>query len=211
MARLIDITTCMTELSYQLGETSVPSQGVEGRKIFLQRSLEDLYKLYPWKFAMVDTTLDLVAGVAQLPNNWMAEGNHKFYYGGKQIVELDYDEAMEQTGQVSPITLYYTSFDGTNYFIHVLGAGDVTIQARYQRTAPDLNSGETTPYPNPKTIALGALRYQRGADNPTADTAQEDAKFEAAAQEDYSAFNRQRPKKRVRTLAEVSGHSTGVF
>ncbi len=39
------LTDVMTDLSYILGEQSVPTSGVEDRKAFIQRTLEEVHRV----------------------------------------------------------------------------------------------------------------------------------------------------------------------
>ena len=42
----LTLTTVMTDLSYMLGETSVPTTGTEDRQRFIQLALERAYRAY---------------------------------------------------------------------------------------------------------------------------------------------------------------------
>ena len=208
MPNHITMDDCMTSLSDLLGEETVPTQGISGRKRFLQRTLEDLYKIYEWPFAMIDTTFTLSSGSYTLPNTFLREGNHYIRFGSNELSEIAFDDLALTH---DPLTRFYYSYDETNYILNVVGGEDQVLTVRYQRTAPDLLiDGGQTAYPNPKTIAIGALRYQKIADDPNADISQEEGMFLAAAQEDYSAFNRQRPSKRMRHVTEVAGYNIGT-
>lgn len=205
----ITMTNLMQELSYQLGEITVPTSGVDSRKVFLQRALEDVWKLYPWPFSLTDTTLTFSGGVATLPDDFLPEGNYYVSKNNKEINETDYSSRAEVAS-----TTYYIRYVNDEYQAVLLNSADFTAELRYQYTAPDLtlNATARAPYPNLRTIAKGALRDTVKADNPEADNAQEASAFLASAQEDYSAFNRMRSKnKRIRGVAEASGHSTGEF
>lgn len=213
--RQVTMPLLMTELSYLLGEVSVPTSGVSGRKIFLQRALEDVWKLYPWPFSLTDTTLQFTLGVATLPDDFLPEGHYYLIQNGKELFEAEYGRKDLQTG-----SSFYTYFDQGDYKAKLINSGivDTTtstlLDFRYQYTLEELNSNDllSAYYPNPKTIALGALAQVVKADNPEADNAQESSAFLVAAQEDYSAFNRIRMRnKRAHSVAEKNGHSTGEF
>lgn len=213
--RKITMPLLMTELSYLLGEVEVPSTGVDGRKTFLQRALEDAWKLYPWPFSLTDTTLTFTNGVAELPEDFLPEGHYYLLKDGREI----YSSAWAEQDRNSDYTTYL-SFNNGSYFLNLTLQNvpaselDFTFDFRYQYTVPDLSTSDTRSayYTNPRTIALGAMRDNVKADNPEVDNSQEIATFIASAQEDYSAFNRINMRnKRARGAAENSGHSTGVY
>lgn len=213
--RQVTMPQLMTELSYQLGEVSVPTSGVDGRKTFLQRALEDAWKLYPWPFTLTDTTLTFTNGVATLPDDFLPEGHYYLLRNGKEVGETDFKDKSLSTG-----TAFFISFDAGDYKAKLVSGGvddtttDTSLDFRYQYTAPDLSESDTKKayYPNPRTLALGALRDNVKADNPEADNSQEVQAFVAAAQEDYSAFNRIRSRnRRAVSLSERNGYSIGEY
>lgn len=213
--RQVTMPQLMTELSYLLGEVSVPTSGVDGRKTFLQRALEDAWKLYPWPFSLTDTTLTFTSGVATLPDDFLPEGHYYIIQNGKQIGETTFEDKSLSKG-----TAFYTFFSEGDYKVQLISGGvnDTTttesLEFRYQYTTPDLTTSDTKKayYTNPRTIALGALRDNVKADNPEADNSQEVQAFVASAQEDYSAFNRIRSRnRRAVSLSERNGYSIGQY
>ena len=48
---MVTQTQILNTLTYLMGERTVPSTALEGRKDFIQRSLEEVYRAYPWAFA----------------------------------------------------------------------------------------------------------------------------------------------------------------
>jgi len=207
-ARKVTMPQLMTELSYLLGEVSVPTSGVDSRKTFLQRALEDAWKVYPWPFSLTDTTLQFTNGVATLPDDFLPEGH---YYLTKGLTELD--ESDYQHRHDAGVG-YYIRFQDGDYQAVLMNSDDFLADLRYQYVVPDLSTSDTKAayFVNPKTLALGAMRQVTKADNPEADNSQDIEAFQAALQEDYSAFNRIRTRnRRVRSVVEKSGHATGQF
>ena len=204
----------MQELSYLLGEITVPQTGVDGRRTFLQRALEDAWKLYPWPFSLTDTELQFVNGSATLPDDFLPEGHFYVLKDGREIYGSDW-AMQDRTSDYS----FFLSFEDGDYSLNMrIGNTDpstinFTLPFRYQYVVPDLTVANATAYyTNPRTIALGALRDNVKADNPEADNSQEIQTFLAATQEDYSAFNRIRMRnKRATSAAENAGHRTGEF
>lgn len=207
--RQITMPQLMTELSYLLGEVSVPTSGVDSRKTFLQRALEDAWKVYPWPFSMTDTTLQFTSGIAVLPANFLPEGHYFLSKTAKPIDETDYTDRNSLIG-----VGYYLRFTSGVYEAVLLNSTDFLAELRYQTVVPDLSLSDLTTayYTNPKTLALGAMRQTVKADNPEADNSQEIETFQAAVQEDYSAFNRIKNRnRRIMSVGEKSGHATGSY
>lgn len=207
--RQITMPQLMTELSYLLGEVSVPTSGVDSRKTFLQRALEDAWKVYPWPFSLTDTTITFVDGVATLPDDFLPEGHYYLTKGLTALTETEYN----QRNIIADIS-YYTRFQSGTYQAVLINSTDFVGDLRYQYNVPDLTTSDTKKafYTNPKTIALGAMPQVTKADNPEADNSQDIAIFQSALQEDYSAFNRIRTRgKRAHSITERSGHSTGSY
>lgn len=207
--RLVTMPLLMTELSHLLGEIDVPTSGIDNRKRFLQQSLEDAWKQYPWPFSLTDDTITFSNGVASLPDDFLPEGHYYLSKNGKEVNESDYANRSEAIG-----TSYYIRYQDGEYQAVLLNDQDFTGEFRYQYTVPDMTTSDTKrcPYPSLTTIAMGGLRYTVKADNPEADNSQEESGFTAKVQEDYSAFNRTRTRnRRARSVMETRGHSTGEF
>ena len=78
-------------LSYLRGERTVPSTNTEGRKEFIQQTLNELYAAYRWKWNEISTYITLVSGIATLPSGLSL--NHELnvsYFDGQD--ETEYDE-----------------------------------------------------------------------------------------------------------------------
>lgn len=213
--RTITMPRLMQELSYLLGEITVPTTGVSGRKVFLQRALEDTWKLYPWPFSLTDTTLQFVNGVATLPDDFLPEGHYYLLKDGREI----YSSAWSMQDRTTEYTTFL-SFEDGNYNLNIRfkntspSTMNFTLDFRYQYVVPDLSESDNNSayYTNPRTIALGALRDNVKADNPEADNSQEIQTFQAACQEDYSAFNRINMRnKRATSASENANYRMGEY
>ena len=75
---MINQTTILETLSYILGENSVPTSAiVDSRKRFVQKTLEEVYRSYPWTFSQGTATLSISAGLAtsaDATRNLLAQG-----------------------------------------------------------------------------------------------------------------------------------------
>lgn len=205
-------TTVLLDLSYLLGESSVPSSGTEDRKRFIQLALERCYRAYDFPFNKVTATIPLVGGIATLPTNVHQDsvidirevvagvGNDKVYSVTPYGMLDDYSSGQHRYA--------LTGYEG-NYIITTSETTDTTLQLYYETTAPVINGSVSTPFPSSTALARGALVYYRQAEDPQADISQEEYLFQQELDEVISQYNRSRPQPRAVTLHEASGTYPG--
>lgn len=208
----------LTTLAYLMGEKSVNTSTSAPRADFIQSALHDAYGSYPWIFARANATLTLANGMATLPT--LYDPRHasyaKFTQSGTDIrldPVSDYDNGVVHDGDRAMWIEPIDGGDGTRYGVHVKDTDVSTVQLRYQKSEPTLDSGGTigTPYPNKRTIALGARIYVKSGQNPDADVSQEESQFEKAIAKDQARFQVQEPRRRRRTAQGQTGAATGDF
>jgi hypothetical protein len=208
----------LTTLAYLMGEKSVNTSTSAPRSDFIQSALSDIYGAYPWIFARANATLTLSNGMATLPTTY--DPRHTSYgkfTSGTTDIRLngisDFDNGDAQPGDrvmwIEPID----GGDGTRFGVHVKDTDVTTVLVRYQKSEPLLDSAGTvgTPYPNKRTIALGARIYVKSGQNPDADVSQEDSQFQDALKKDIARFQVQEPRRRRRTAQGQVGAATGEF
>lgn len=205
-------TDVMTTLSYLLGERTIPSTAVENRRNFIQRTLEEIYRAYPWPFASATATLSVSAGIATLPADvdWQQKVNAYFYAGDtqKDVVEInqgDSDKYITNDGVfwLSPID------SGDRYVLNTKDTDYDTIIVKHQTLPPEINASIGTPFTDITTIALGARRYVKLGQNPDADIAQDEALFQKRLGENISATQVNRPLRKNRKLYYANGYRLG--
>lgn len=204
-----DIDDVMTDLSYMMGESSVPTSGVDDRKVYIQRTLEEVHRYANWDWAEVTATISLVGGVATLPT----------------LVALDspLDVRVKQAGDDLIFTMipyeeqdkygagdyrYWLTGNQGAIFLNT-AAADATLTTAFQRVPADLLSGESTYFPSSLALAKGASRYYRAARDPEYDVSQDDALFKSELDDILAMQNRNKPARRVRTIQGVYGTGTG--
>lgn len=204
----------LTSLAYLMGERSVNATTSGPRADFIQSTLNDVYKAYPWRFARTNATLSVVNGLATLPADY--DDNHKAYAkfdNGTVVRDLDQvdpDDEDELTN--GDRACWIETIDGERYAVHTKDSDVSTILFRYQTKAPTLATASTgTPYPNRRTIALGARRDVKLGQNPDADISQDQAIFERELAKDIAAHQVPAPRKRRRTAQGQAGNHTGSF
>lgn len=203
----------MTELSYLLGERTVPSTGTDGRKAFIQDSLEDVYKMWPWKFNEALATVSVASGIASLPSGLTL--NHDLYvkfYGSDGVTATDLelvDPGDQESVNIGDNKYWVTSYGNDGNY--VLNTKEVvsSVVVQYQRKPPTLGPSVGTPFNNKMALALGARRYYRISQDPEADISQDEALFEKRVQESIAAQQMASPRKRRKSAQSMSGYSTG--
>lgn len=196
----------MLRLSYLLGEASIPTSGVDSRRAFVQDTLDEIYKAYPWEWAMTVATISLANGVATMPSGRLEDG------------PLDVREV--SSGTLDDNVYTQTDYEAADSYIQgqyrywLVGnelrspEDDTTLTVRYQTAAPSINASISTPFNDANTIALGALRFVRISENPFADISQEEQNFQAHLEKHIAMANRNNARTR-RSSHSISGYSTG--
>jgi len=205
-------TDFLISLAYLLGEKTVNATTTAPRADFIQSVLEDAYGAYPWRFARVNATLSISNGIATLPTDY--DDNHGSYakFNNGSDVRLDQIDS-DDSGQVNDgdRAQWIETINGDRFQL-ITKDSDVTgVLFRYQKQAPVLNSAGsiTTPYPNKKTIALGARTLVKLGQNPDADISQDDAQFDKALTQDIARHQVPAPRTRRRTAQSQTGRATG--
>lgn len=202
-------TQVLQDLSYLLGETSVPSSGIEDRQAFIQRTLERVYRAYDWPMNKAIATIQLLSGIATLPTTVHQDsivdirtkgsgtGDDSVY---SQIAYKDQDNFSAGT-----FRYWLTGYEGA-YLLNTNETTNDILTIYYEQTTPVINASITTPFPSSMALARGALVYLRQAEDPQADIAQEEYLFQMELEEVIAQYNRSKPPVRGRTLHEM-GHT----
>ena len=210
-------TDVLLDLSYLLGESSIPTSGIDDRKAFIQRGLQRIVRLYDfdemYALATVSLTLGgnafysgaLPADAAESPSldvRVINSGTNDDYVFTK-IPYTDQDEAIAGdykywlTGSANAYTMS-TRDDVSN------------VVVRYLQSAPTINASISTTFPSSIVIARAALVYYRQAENPMADIAQDEALFKTELEEVIARQNRNRPVGRAKSIMELNDTYTGI-
>src|SRR5688500_431042 len=79
-----------------MGERSIVASTSPQRTAFVQNTLTEAYRAYPWRFARVNATVAVVDGLATLPANY--DDNHPMFvkYDNGETEELDLIDADDE-------------------------------------------------------------------------------------------------------------------
>lgn len=205
-------TTILTDLSYLLGESSVPSTGIEDRKRFIQLALERCYRAYDFPFAKDTATVQASSGIATLPTTVHQDSilDIREVVAGKANDHIYTQVSYEDFDNFPAGNYAYrlTGYEGA-YVIETSESDSPILTVRYERTSPEINASISTPFPSSMALARGALVYYRQAEDPQADISQEEALFQQELDEVIAQYNRSKPQQRAKTLHEIQGTYVG--
>lgn len=205
----------LLSLAYLLGERTVNSTTTPSRGDFVQMTLEDAYKAYPWRFARTNATLSVVSGIATLPTDY--DDNHLAYakydnggvYRDLDAIDPDDEDTVRDGDEACWIEVLN---DGTTYVLNTKDTNVSSVNFRYQKQAPIIDTATTgTPYFNKATIVLGARRYVKLGQNPDADISQDQAIFDKELSKDFAAHQVNTPRKKRKNAQGQAGTYTGAF
>lgn len=203
-------TDFMTTLSYLLGERTVPSVAVEGRRQFIQDSLNEVYRSYAWPFAKERTSLAVASGVASLPSGFDYQHKLEAYYTSGNT-DINMEEIMEtdkplyQDGDKK----YWIEAQSDGTYLFKTKDNIDTVFVTYQGVAPSITASITTPFDDTMTVALGAKRYVKAAQDPNADIAQDEALFQKRLQENIAATQVNRPTRKLKFAHRANNYRVG--
>jgi hypothetical protein len=214
MAKTYSQSDILTTLAYLLGERSVNATTSAPRADFVQQTLEEAYQAFPWRFARTNATLSISNGIATLPTNYDdTQPSHIKFTSGVDIEldAVDPDDSEDLANGDRAAWIY--AIDDDVFVLKTKDSDVSSIQFRYQKKAPVLDSSGTikTPYPNKMTIALGARRYVKLGQNPDADISQDEKIFQNKLSGDIAFAQVNAPRKRRKYAQSQAGSHTGEF
>lgn len=210
---MINQTTILETLSYLLGENSVPTSSVvDSRKRFIQHTLEEIYRAYPWTFAQGTATLTFSSGLATMPADF--DSQHKVYSyftdGSDQTVVTEINVGDQDMWQTGDYKFWIEPLDETTYLLKTKDTNYTDLVIKYQKEVPTINASVYTAFPDANTVALGARRYVKLGQNPDADISQDEALFQKRLTENIAAQQLGRPLKRNRKIYYANNYRLGA-
>jgi len=203
MAKVIDF---LMDLSYLLGEDSVPTTGIDSRIGFINRVLEDIISRQKWSWNLGKTTVTLTGNSGALPADFRQGGIiYVKNQDGRYLSEVDERYVAQYPGNV-----FFIGGDYVNgHTITVNNDQDTVLTIEYAKRPPvfaDLMSVLEFAIPIRIVVARGALIDVRRSENPFADVAPETAEYE---NEIRKLFRLERQSKGRRQVITAKAHSHG--
>lgn len=202
----------METLSYLLGENTVPTSGIAtSRRNFLQRTLEEVYRAYPWPFAAANVTLSVSGGTATMPTDfdWQHKVYAYFYSGDVQTGLEEINIGDSDMYVANQYKFWLEPIDEQTYVIKTKDTVYDTAIVKYQAQPPVINASVYTPFNDAMSLALGARRYVKLGQNPDADILQDEALFQKRLNENISAVQVNRPLRKGRRIYNANGYRLG--
>lgn len=212
----------MQDLSYLLGESSVPSPVPASRQAFAQRALERVYRAYNFDLADVIVTLTLVNGVVTMPadvniNDPILDVRIKNDQPGRGeggdfiFTKIDYRD-QDEYGPADYV--YWITGSPGAYVLNTAQSGDsssanAALTVRYMQIAPTINSSIGTPFPSSMVLARGALVYLWASRDPYMDVSQLEALFQNELEEVIATQIRNQADRPAQTRQQKMGTFTG--
>lgn len=208
------IEDIMVDFSYLIGEQSTPTSGIEDRKAFAQRTLEEIHRYADWEWAKSTTTVQLTAGIGTLPVDCQISPSLDIRLiqaglGSDHIFTAIPYEAQDNYGDGD--YRYWLTGTVGSYTLNTSEHSDSTslLTVRYDTVPANLLAAESTKFPSSLTIAQGALRYYRAARDPEYDVSQDDAIFQRGLNNVWADQNSAAPLVRAQTAQDRAGTSIG--
>lgn len=201
----------LQDLAFLEGNQSVPTSGTDNWKRFIQRTLEEVWVQFPWNFTLAKQDVVMSSGVGTLASGAMIDGIKDVRSvisgtGADHIyTEVPYEE---QDDWAAGTYRYWLTGNTPNPVINTVET-DTPLTVWVKNLPPTINASVTAPFPDAMTIALGARRYVRAAENPQADISQEESVFQKRLEEIWSQHNRAKPRKARRFFPGVGTGQVG--
>ncbi len=200
-------TQVLQDLSYLLGESAIPNNGIEDRKTFIQRALERAYRLHDFPMNKVTATVALIGGTATLPSSAGQDSKLDVRDSNAVYDQIPYES--QQSYARGSHKYWLEGYEGTGTYLIKSNDTDVTLKVRFTTTTPLINGSVSTPFGSSMALARGALVYYRQSEDPQADISQDEAIFQQEVDEVWKRYRRSRPQRRTKDLHEASGTYVG--
>ena len=212
----VNQTDVLQDMSYLLGEASVPTSGIDDRKRFIQRGLERIARIYDFNEMYAIATVSLTVG-----NNGLYSGTLPSDSGESPDLDIrqinsgtndDYvftkipyeDQDKAQAGEYK-----YWLTGSTGAYTMTTRDDVAAVTVRYLQQAPTINASVSTTFPSSIVIARAALVYYKQAENPLADISQDEALFQRELEEVIARQQRNNAVGRAVGIQELNGVFSG--
>jgi hypothetical protein len=78
----VNQTDVLSDLSFLEGNQSTPTTGIDDWKTFVQRTLEEAWRAYPWDFAKTIASVSMVSGIGTLASGAQINAIYDVRYRG---------------------------------------------------------------------------------------------------------------------------------
>lgn len=195
-----------------MGDTSVPSSGIDNQKRFVQRTVEDIYDTVDFRGSTNATTYNFSGTTQALPDDFGHIKEVREVVAGTETDNV-YSEGTyaNQDDPESIFRCWVTGNDVDGYTLNINQTDNPSLKVTYKLKAETLtNNSDTTRIPRSMPIARGALAFMQEAEDPYRDTSDAWAKYERAKMDLVRLTAHQQPHKKFFTKSQYKYKPVGA-
>lgn len=194
-----------------MGDTSVPSSGIDNQKRFINRIVEDIYDNVDFRGSSCATNYAFSGTTQALPGDFGHIIEVREIIAGTDT-DVVYEErtSADQDAGTSEYISWTTGNEEDGYVLNINQTDNPTLKVTY-KCAPETltNNSDTTRIPRSMPIARGALAYMQEAEDPYRDTSDAWAKYERSKIDLIRLTAHQEPPKKFFTRSQYSSKPIG--
>ena len=175
----VTLQAILEDLNYLLGDTSVPTTGIDNQKRFINRINEDIYDHHNWRWATLSTSYSMSGTTQTLPSDFNDLIEVREEVSGSDNDNL-YDIVNETNVDISDadFAAWVSGNEVDGYTLTINQTDSPTLKVTYKVKAGTLSATtHKTKVPRSLPIARGALALMQEAEDPYRDTSQTWAKY----------------------------------
>jgi hypothetical protein len=198
----------LLDLSYVLGETSVPTSGIDDRKRFINIVRRDICNRRPWKWATKwGQSVSLTDGSGSLPSDYREGGMVEVRVDKNVFEQISYSD---QSKYEADAYVYWVTGNQVDGFKINTNQDLASVDVSYATQCVNLSAlADQCPIPLTEPVVKGALVYIRKSENPMADTQSEELEYEKAISKLNRIDMQGNPKRRMISLSETRNRRLG--
>ena len=201
----------LEDLNYLMGDTSVPSTGIDNQKRFINRINEKIYDYHKWSWAASATNYQMSGTSQVLPDNFLSVDEVREPVAGEEndnIYQI-VDEKMKDSS-ITDYIAWITGNEVDGYYLNINQTDNPLLTFKYQTKAVDMTgTSDNTDCPRSMPIARGALALMQEAEDPYRDTTDAWAKFQRELDDLVRMDIRTSPPKKFYNLYEKNARHLG--
>lgn len=207
----VTLQRILEDLNYLLGDTSVPSTGIDNQKRFINNIDEKIYDYHDWNWGKPTTTYTMSGTTQALESDFveLIEVRERIAGSENDNIYKIVDEDMKDTSTDEYIC-WTTGNEVDGYTLNINQTDNPTLEVKYQIKHVDMTTtASTTKCPRSMPIARGALALMQEAEDPYRDTTDAWAKFQREL-DDLVRFDvRTKPAKKFYDKYEANNQHMG--
>lgn len=176
----VTLQTVLEDLNYILGDTSVPSSGIDNQKRFINLTNEKIYDYHDWRWATNSTSYVFSGSTQTLPTDF-----NNLVEVREEITGADNDNIYDIVNETdidrstSEYIAYVSGNEEDGFTLSVNQTDNPTLKTTLKIKASDMSATtDETKCPRSMPIARGAVVLMQEAEDPYRDTTQALRKYQ---------------------------------